>query len=281
MRTRLRRRLAACVLAVGAGACGSDHPAAPSSSEGAATLDGAAADLSLAAQLPRASSIVELAKWALSIGPSGCAFASDSQQFVCPGGTLDGVTLTRSYQLFDASGAPQPAYGASTAAWRVSAHASTGPLAPTVGAASLPTHYGPAGVALNAQMTMRVGGLRTATDTIDGTMSLDAAGTLSTGTIGMLHTLGGLPTSVNSVAVTVQETTTLTRLVLSRSTTDRYPHAGTVVIDRMEASDYFPPATTHLVITFPGGQTASVTAVAHGVTTTCTEDLATHRRSCS
>ena len=123
----LVRTLSAAAITVGLSACGSDSTAPADVSIQQELLDIASSvgdavgedvalmtageasmsSLGAAAAFVRGSHVA--ASWSF---PNNCAFDETSGRFTCPPVSGDGLTITRSYQLLDAQGAPQSAYDA-------------------------------------------------------------------------------------------------------------------------------------------------------------------------
>jgi hypothetical protein len=187
--------------------------------------------------------------------PSDCAYQSSVQSFTCAPVTVGGVTLTRSYALLTLGGATQSQYDpTSTDGVRTNTHAK-GTL---TGSGSTLT--------IDDQRELVLTGLLSSTHVFNGTSVTHLDGTLA-GT--------GTPISTSSTI-----TTTIANLTLP--TGAKYPTSGTITTDVTEPFAALPQYTTHIVATFDGSSTLSVTVTSRIGTTRCSIDLSgTAKPSCA
>ena len=192
---------------------------------------------------------------------ASCPYDAASKSFVCAPVTSNGLTVTTSYQLLDAAGKPQDASAdrRTTAAMHtVSTISGTLTLPPGTGT----TAAGP--LTISGKQDMTLSGLLGSTHTLNGTATTTIHGTF---------TLGSGVTTLNSTT-----TQTMRDVVYPAATTGApsYPTSGTVTIDGTSSFGTAAPAlTTHLVMTFNGTSTVTLTMSTGGSTERCTINLAT------
>ena len=182
--------------------------------------------------------------------PSSCSYDAASKSFACPTVTVSGVTVSRQFTLFDASGNAQSAFDrSSTAAVRMQTT-----FAGTVAS-------GGTTMTLDQQQDYTLSGLLTGVHTLNGTSLGHVTGTVSNGS------------TTTPIASTI--TTTTTGLVLPRSSTgaERFPAGGTIAAQTVTTIGALPPVTTNVLVAFDGSSKAAVTITAGGRTTRCTVDL--------
>jgi hypothetical protein len=251
---RRPRVILALALAIFSAACGSDSSTAPNVQP--VTLDQALSELSTPALSATAASFDATGPALPALAASRCAYQASSQSFACTPIVANGVTVTQSFTLLDASGATQAAFDqASTSAVRAN----------TTVAGTL--QEGELQLAVNGQQELTLSGLRTATHTLDGTSTVHVASIAGS----------GLP-----FETTV--TTTITGLKLQAPTADGthpWPTAGTVVVETSNSIGGAPPAVIRATITFSGTSKVTVTLTGPGVSGTCTIDLASQAPACS
>jgi hypothetical protein len=186
--------------------------------------------------------------------PSSCTFDSSLQSFACPAGTVDGLTVTETITLFDASNHPQSRYDASsTAAVRVNATA-----AGTVTAST-------SSITVDERQEMTMSGLLTGTHTLNGTMHLTLSGTAGAGT------------TAETLSSTMTMTTT--NLVLPADP-HGFPASGTISLDATFAFGADAPFAENTQIVFNGTSTVAITSTVAGQSTHCTLDLVSHVLTC-
>lgn len=215
-----------------------------------ATLDDLLADVTAAQSLAAGGSRLAGVTTAVSAGvpdPDACPFNSTTQMFVCPGTTVNGITVSRSFQLLDASNTPQSTFSrATTAAIRVVTDLS-GTITSTTGATTT--------TAFVAHDDATLSGLLTGVHTLNGNGNANA-----------IITAGG-------VTHTVAATQTITDLVLpKRGSANRYPESGAITVNVTIATGLV-SQNLRVTITFNGSSTAMVVITSDGVTHACTIDL--------
>jgi hypothetical protein len=242
-------RLAALV-AVAAFATACSDSTAPSDLQ-PAELSQVLAEMQPAALAPLNSQISAAPVAALSAPvPSSCSYDGTSKSFVCPSVSVTGITVSRSFTLFDASGNPQSAFDrATTAAVRMQTS-----FAGTVTSGS-------STVNIDQQQDVTMSGLLTGVRTLNGTSLGHIAGSIGNGT------------TTTPIASTIS--TTITNLVLPTSSTgaNRFPASGTIAATTTTTIGALPASTVNAAIAFDGTSKAAVTITANGITTHCTVDL--------
>lgn len=190
------------------------------------------------------------------ISPSHCPYDAASGRFVCATVSASGVTVTRSFTLYDAAGAPQSAFGDQTAKVRVDQTA-TGTITSTVP---------PAGTTAIADTGYKVvSNFRAGRPTVDGEDRVH-----------MTQTHAGPDGRPLTATITVRQT--IAGLVAPAAGA-RFPSAGTITQDMTMAGAYG-TTTAHAVITFDGSSVMHMTVTVGGMTTTCNVDLAATSPSC-
>jgi hypothetical protein len=183
---------------------------------------------------------------------SGCAFNAASQSFVCPGRTNESVTFQRSFQLLDASGAPQSAYNpATTAAVRT--------ITDLAGTRSVSNPSGSGlAVAFEHHSDHTLSGLLTGTHTLNGSSSGETTVT---------------PTGGSSYVITAAQT--IDDLVLPKRGESQFPQSGTI------STTVTTPGllgigthTSTVLMAFDGTSVVALTITSGSVTASCTIDLA-------
>lgn len=188
--------------------------------------------------------------------PSGCSYSTGSQSFVCPAITSKGVTITTNYSLLDAAGHSLSQYDASTvASLRV-----RGTIA---GAETVNGDI----YNIDGQSDQTLSGLQSATQTLNGTSTLNASGTHSSSAL-----LGPF---------TTHSTTTLANVVLpAHGSSSSYPSSGTITVDQV-TSVAGSSVTSRIVMAFNGTSKVVVTLTVDGLTLpVCTIDLSHLTPSC-
>ena len=177
--------------------------------------------------------------------PSSCSYDGAAKSFVCPTVTVSGVTASRSFTLFDASGAPQAAFDRTTTAAVQMKAAFAGTV--TTGATTL---------VLDQQQDMTLSGLLAGVHTLNGTS--------------LLHMTGSQGTGAGAILINTTVSTKITNLVLPRSSSGSpWPQSGTMAATITDAKF----GTMTIAIAFNGTSTATMTVTADGFTTTSTIDL--------
>lgn len=177
--------------------------------------------------------------------PSSCSYDGASKSFVCPNVTISGITASRSFSLFDANGMPQATFDRTATA----AVALKTTLAGTITS-------GGATVTIDERQDVTLSGLLTGIHTLNGTS--------------LSHVTGSIGTGAGSIPLSTTVSTTITNLVLPRSSTgNQWPQSGTIAATITD-TDSEPMSVT---ITFNGTSKATMTVTMGGLTTTSTIDL--------
>lgn len=199
-----------------------------------------------------------------TIVPASCTWAAASQSFACAPQAFGGVTATRSYQLLDAAGAPQPAYGAAVVAIRLTTDVSGTVTPPAIpGAPQLSA--GPATITRHEVMTIR-GLAANSQRTLDGTASTSLRASFTSGS--------------TTVPVTITGADTVSGLTLAatpgRNGQPRYPLGGkTIHVEQLAIGGSAPLNTSvRAVMTFNGTGTATMSLTTGLTTRVCTVNLA-------
>ena len=243
-------RLAALVaIAAFASAC-SDSSTSPSAVQ-PADLSQVLAELQPSSLAPLESQISAAPLAGLAApAPSSCSYDAVTRSFICPNVAITGVTVSRSFTLFDASGTPQSQFDrTTTAAVRMK----------TTFAGTVTS--GNSTITVDQQQDVTLSGLLTGIHTLNGT----SLGHLS-GTIGNATTLTPVSSTIS---------TTITNLVLPQSSSgaNRFPASGTIAAANVTTIGALPAVTTNAVVTFDGTSKASLVITSAGRTMRCTVDL--------
>ena len=253
VRHRHRLPLAALALSVAA-ACGSDTVVGTGTAPTDRSLDAALAQLSLPALSASAGAVSGVPGAALpALTASRCAYSASAGSFACAPVTANGLTVTQSFSLLDASGAAQPAFnGATTSSVR------------TTTAVSGTYKDGGTSLVVDAHQELALSGLLTSTRTLNGT-----------GVATITPTGSGIGATI---------ATTIDNVVLPAGATGAsvWPSSGSITAEtRPSVGIAAPPPTLRVKITFTGSSTATVAITAPGYSQTCTVDLSSHAPSCS
>jgi hypothetical protein len=183
--------------------------------------------------------------------PSSCSYESASKSFVCPNVSVSNITVSRSFTLLDASGAPQTAFDkTTTAAVRMKTA--------FAGTVTSPTTT----MVIEQQQDITLSGLLTGAHTLNGTSSGRLTGSVGAGT--------------TTIPVATTISTTITNVVLPRSSSgSQWPQSGTITATITDSAlAGMPEATSTVIITFNGTSRPTISITVNGVTLTSTIDLA-------
>jgi len=237
-------------------ACGSDDGTGPTAST-PVDLATAFSEMSLPGIAAAASLTGGVSLPSTSGVPTGCAYVTASQNFVCPAVTTSGVTVTSNYFLLNAAGQPMSQFDANT----LSALRVRNTIAGTVTVS---------GDVLNVdgQQDQTLSGLQTATHTLNGTSTLKVSGTGSSATI--------------PGTFTTHSTTTISNLVLpARASASPYPKSGTIAVDQTTSLLGSSALTSRVVMTFNGTSKVAVTLTFDGLSLPgCSIDLSNGTTTC-
>jgi hypothetical protein len=252
---RIPLRLAAVALAAIVVGCSTDSSLGPSTNQ-AMTLSQILSEMSLPALSGVASTLSPAAAASAATPvPSTCSYSTSSQSFICPTAVMaNGLTVTQSYTLLDASGKPQSQFDPGT----------TAAVRTKMSAAGTVTFTGSTSgtLTIDQQEDMTFSGLLTSTHVLNGLGTVHMSGAISTGTT---------TTPANSTT-----TLTMTNLVLPPMNGDAiaWPTSGTLTED-ITSVDAGPLAvSTHLTMTFNGTSQVAVVITMGTITQRCTIDMA-------
>lgn len=245
----LTRILALVGTAAFAAACSSDT--APSASQldvsaalGAMTVPGVSSALSTVNSTAASADVS-----APAIVPSSCAYYAATQSFACPAVVVNGITIQRSYTLFDAQGQPQSAPDKSTTN-------GIAVLARISGTATM----GGSSVTVNGSHRMMLTGLLADSRVLNGLDTTNVTGTMSMGGTSTPFTMN-MTTETRGVALPPAGSTT------------SYPLAGMVSMAMSMTTGTSASTLTTMVLEFTGGSTATLTVKSASGLQTCTVDL--------
>jgi hypothetical protein len=243
-------RIAAFVAIASFAAACSDSSTGPANLQ-PADLGTVLAELQPASLAPLASQISAAPIAGLSAPePSSCTYDAATKSFICPNVTVTGVTVTRAFTLFDASGNPQTTFGRSTTASvrMVTTFAGT-------------VTSGGSTFTVGQQQDFTLSGLLTGAHTLNGT------------SLGQVNGAIGNGTTTTPVASTISTTISDLGLPASSTGSNRFPTKGTIEAVTATTIGALPTVNASALITFNGTSTAAVTVTVNGVTTHCTVDL--------
>ena len=221
------------VFVLAAASCGDSTDPTPVELSLASVL----ADASMGTHASSAASSVATSAPVASFSASGCPYVAATQRFVCPVITANNLTVNVYYQLLDASGGTQAAFGPTT----------TASLRVVRDVAGTTTLNG-VSAAITEHHESVLSGLQTQTRVLNGT---------------------GTGSAVTSLA-TIGMTQTITNVTFPpRSSVTRYPTSGTIATH----VNYPIVTDTDVTITFNGTALASVVITGTGAAT-CTLNLA-------
>jgi hypothetical protein len=256
--------------AIGMAACSSDSTTAPQAPQ-SPDLTSLMGEMSLSNMSSAAATVAPAAGALLSatpaMTPAACAYSSSAGAFICPAVTVNGLTYTRSYKLYDAAGHLQSHPDANTAAIETISS-----VKGTV-TVSNSTVASPSTFTVDRTEDMTLSGINTGIHVLNG----HAASTLS----------GTVVTNSNTIYHSTTETEDVSNLVLPKPKSGKHvPESGTITID---ATTKFGPnaqqtitSTVHEVITFIGNDRATITVTTGFGTFSCTIDFAQPgQRACS
>ena len=232
------------------GACGSDttSPVVDINS----LVDQSAVSTYSSAALSAAVPGVTAAVTAPSSSTASCAYSTTNQRFECAPMTANGLTITRSYALLDASGHPL----------------------------STPNPAAVASIHTITDMTGTLSGMSTGTTGPSMTIDRHEDATMSQ-LQSATHLLNGTSTQKLGFATAAStyssnETSTTSNLQLAKPTAAvHWPLGGTITTDRtMTITGLSTAMASHEVLSFDGTSVMTLTRTSLGVTSTCKIDLA-------
>lgn len=256
MRVPVPLRLAAVALAAIVVGCSTDSSLGPSTNQ-TMTLSQLFSQMNLPALSGVTSTLSPAAAASAATPvPSTCSYSASSQRFLCPTVAMaNGLTVTQSYTLLDASGNPQSQFDPGTTAAVRTTMSAAGTLTLTGSTSGTLT--------IDQQQDMTFSGLLTNTHVLNGLGTVHMSGAISTGTT---------TTPTNSTL-----TMTTTNLVLPPMNGDAiaWPTSGTLTEDNITAVGAgFPAESIHLTMTFNGTSQVAVVITMGTTTQRCTIDMA-------
>jgi hypothetical protein len=196
----------------------------------------------LAVSVPGSSTAASVPSSAIS----SCPYSSADQRFECAPVTTNGLTITRSFALLDASNQPLSTLDPTA----VVAIRTITDVKGALPASALGT------VTINRHDDETLSGIRTSIHTMNGTSTQQT-------TIVM-----------NSITYSSNETGTTSNLQLPLPTaTSPWPTSGTITTDRTITVTPGLTVTSHEVLTFDGTSIVTLTRTSAGSTMTCAIDL--------
>ena len=182
--------------------------------------------------------------------PSSCAYSASSKSFACATVTSNGLTITRSYMLFDANGTPQSAFDAKTTSSIRMMSSVKGTVTPTSGSGAL---------TIDQQDDMTLSGLLGSTRVMNGTSSAKITGTVST---------GGTQQPISTTSATTIANLTMPATAMMGS----WPTSGTITSDNTSSGG---GTSVHLIMqmSFDGTSKVAITMTIDGRAQRCTMDM--------
>lgn len=225
-------------------------------------------EMSLAPNPPGSAVTGGLAVWTPGLGsstisPAACTFSSSAQEFVCPPIQRDGITITRTYALYDAAGHPQSHPDVNTASVRVQTTVK-GTTTFTGIPGATRTHT------IDRQDDRTVSGINTGHHVLNSVAAGTANGTDS---------YNG---SMNTFSFTDVDTA-LDLALPAVGSGQWWPQSGstrTHVVGTASFGTLTIPTKVDMIMTFNGNNTATLVITSDGVTTTCKVDLSQSWNSC-
>ncbi|CAN5914585.1 hypothetical protein BH11GEM2_BH11GEM2_27550 [soil metagenome] len=192
--------------------------------------------------------------------PTGCSYALASQAFVCAPITTNGITITQSYSLLNASGGSLSFFEPSSlAAVRLQ---STITGTQKTGGDSL---------SIVGRQDQTLSGLQTSKHTLNGTTTMNLSGTVGS---------GAFNPSAEPLTMTMKSTTT-DLVIPANADAKTYPSSGTIAVEQTMSVRNLPPLTTRIVLTFNGTSKVKLTIDGVSVSGCSTIDLAGTNPGCS
>ena len=191
--------------------------------------------------------------------PKGCSYTLASQSFVCAPITQGGITISQSYTLLNASGAPLASFEPTTlAAVRMQS---------TIDG----TQIGSDSLVIVGRQDQTLSGLQTSKHVLNGTTTTTLSGAFGSGRF--------IP-SAEPVTITTKSTTNDV-VIPANSDAKAYPLSGTVALDETISLRNLPPFTTRIVLTFNGTSKVRMTIDGVAVSGCSTIDLSSTTPGCS
>lgn len=258
-----RGGVSAIVLALGLAACGEDSTAPQPEPGAVESLDFAA----LAGELSLPGLVGEHTA-RTAAGRGDCTYNAATGWFECPPVTRDGITIVRSFALFDASGNPQSKRDALTTASVKIRTSVSGSTVPRDG---------------NGTMTVDRSGELEITG-LEGQETQRTHNGTEGGTVVTQRTRSGI--AVESTATTTDETRNVVIPVPVRGSDKKWPlsgstiHSSTTTVKRLDTGESR-TYSTRRVVTYNGTSLVPVEITRNGTTRSCTLDLQARKLTCS
>jgi len=201
--------------------------------------------------------------WVSAAEHGSCTFSSATGRITCPDLTRGGLTISRSYALYDAANTPQPARG------------------PTI--VKINTQVWARGVVASERSKVTID--RKSDLTATGVQSASPARTLN-GTEQGSSTMEHQTPRGKVTSTLVFGDTTINLVLPQGDLTRRWPLSGTVIRSHsgtrtIEGGAGSSPISYRAVFVYDGSNTVRITITANGTTKTCVRNLETRAHSCT
>jgi len=255
MRSFSVKALVAAVATAALAACGSDSPTATSQQLDLNTAISQMAAGSASSYSGASALFGAPLGTSAALVPSSCTYSAAVQGFSCPARTVNGLTITGTFYLYDAS-------GTSLAAIDPTKAASLRTVTDVQGTTSMDNMFaGTMTVAQHSDVTMS--GLLSAARTLNGTSTGHMDSKMFMGALDTLHSL--------------MDITTVTKdLVLpAPGATDQYPKSGSITANMIESGVLGDTTTfkSTMVMTFDGTSVVTITMTDDLGTSVCKFDM--------
>jgi hypothetical protein len=190
--------------------------------------------------------------------PSACAYSDASKSFTCPTVTVNGLTFTRSFKLFDAAGNPQSQLDRNTSAIET--------ISSVTGTITFSQGNGATGsLTVDRHEDMTLSGIRTATHVLNGVATSTTSGDVTLPSSGTLHT------------ETTSSEKTENLLLPNHRLHERWPKSGVITThfttkDTGDDGRTF-SSTLDVTMTFDGTSIVTITVKSAFGTSTCKLDM--------
>ena len=256
MFVRSRALPAVIAMAVLVSACGADSSTGPANQP--ATLDQALTAFSNPAIAAASTAFFDAGAAAPALGLSRCAYAAESQSFVCSTFSSKGVAIDQTFTLLTAGGAKQSAFDAAT---------TDAVNAKTTMAGTLSENG--TTLQVDAQQNLTLSGLVSGPHTLNGTSTTKLKGVIAD--------------IFGSSSLDATLTTTITNLVIPNKTevgAKPWPSSGTIVVQSSVIVGGAAIPDIRISMDFSGTSTVNVSRTGPGGTQACKMDLAKPEAGC-
>lgn len=255
MRSSTVKALVATVAIAALAACGSDSPTATSPQ---LDLNSAISQMSAGSPSSYAGASAMLGAplgTSAALVPSSCAYSASLQGFSCPARTVNGLTITGTFFLYDGSGVSLTAVDPTKAA-------SLRTVTDVQGTTTMGNMFAGT-MTMNQHADMTMSGLLTATRTLNGTSTAHMDSRMVMSAADTLHS--------------IMDMSTLTRdLVLpAPGATNHYPKSGSITVNMTESGILGDATsfTSTMVMTFNGTSVVTITMTDDLGTSVCKLDM--------